>query len=65
MEVETEKINADRIQYDMVTTVQVLQVGKSGDERALPAGDICIEGRCSVGIMPETFTEFLSSSDSL
>lgn len=33
MEVGREKIKADQIQYDTVMTVQVLQMGKLGDEK--------------------------------
>lgn len=29
----------------------------------LPAGDVCIESRCSVGIVPEIFTELLIPPD--
>lgn len=31
----------------------------------LSAGDICMESRCSIGIMPDIFIELLSPPDAL
>lgn len=49
-----------------VMAVQVFQVGeKLRCTGLLPAGDVCIESRCSVGTVPEIFTDLLIPPDAL